>query len=154
MVVFLVLLTISLASLSYFRGSIDNQAVLVSKKHDTASENLKSGSVGEIADPKENPDANTNLPSVVFNTSGTIMEIKENGITVNGNGSNFYDGKARKLTVTFASDTTVSLLGQKEKYQGTDGLKLLKAGSKILVSGKENIRGKEEFEAKTVNIMP
>lgn len=115
-----------------------------------ANKVLEPGAVGETG---ENGTSSANLPAVIFNVAGTIKEIKSDGVTVQGGGSNFSDQKARELAVIFTASTIVFEPGQKVRYQGIDGLKYLKPGMKILIAGAENLRGKTEFEAKTINIL-
>lgn len=44
-------------------------------------------------------------------------------------------------------------LGSKDKYPQLEGLKLLYPGLKVLIEGRENIRGKTEFNATYVYIL-
>ena len=130
------------------------------------SEILKPGDIGEkqvsgddnnpVAVEESDSDIRQELPisPVVFNTAGTITEINDDRIILNGNGSNFADNMSRILNVIFTSQTTTFISpDQKTRYQGMEGLKHLKVGDKILVEGIENIRGKIEFKAGTINLL-
>jgi len=112
---------------------------------------LESGTIGETEIDKfrDNP-----LPPIIFNTSGVIVEIKSDQIIIVGNGSNFNDEIPRELSIIFSNDTIVFVSGdQKIKYEGLGGLQNLKVGDEILVSGKENIRGKTEFKGGTIKVL-
>lgn len=121
---------------------------------------LKPGTVGEVKDNDkkssgEDSASSFQLPPVVFNASGTITEIKSDRLIVSGEGSNFADKTPRTLNVVFTPETaTFASSDQKTKYQGAEGLKHLKTGAKVLVEGDENIRGKIEFKARTINVLP
>lgn len=126
------------------------------------SEILKPGAVGEIktagngasGQNEPMPSSNVQLPPVIFNTAGTIAEVKKDRLTVNGEGTNFADGKPRLLNVIYTSETlTFVSQNQKTKYIGLEGLKYLKTGDKVLIGGEENIRGKIEFKARTINVL-
>jgi len=112
---------------------------------------LEAGTVGEI---KNDESQNDPLPPVIFNTSGIIAEIKSDRIIVAGNGSNFKDKAPREISVVFTNNTAVFVFrDQKIKYMGAEGLQNLKIGNKILMGGEENIRGKTEFIARTINVL-
>jgi len=111
---------------------------------------LKSGKVGE---EKVSETLVIKLPPVIFSTSGTIKEIRSDRLIIQGEGNNFSDQIPRELTVISTPTTLTFLAGQKIKYQGLDGLKYLKEGMEILIEGEENIRGKTEFKARTINIL-
>ncbi len=121
---------------------------------------LKPGGVGEVKgiNSGENTDStsqNFQIPPVIFNTMGTISEIKSDRLIVKGDGSNFADGGARDLSAFFTVQTTVFIKSDQEiiKYVGFEGLKYLKAGNNILMEGEENLRGKTQFVTKTINIL-
>lgn len=95
--------------------------------------------------------AEISLPAVVFNTQGTIISIQDDGIIVDGNGSNFEDQLPRQIKVKFDEKTVVSEIGGTIKYTGSAGLKHLAAGDRISLSSAQNIRAKTEFTAKYVN---
>jgi len=74
-------------------------------------------------------------------------------LIVEGDGFNFADQKPRELTIIFTDSTITFEKNREIKYQGLTGLKHLKEGMKILISGDENIRGKTEFKVRTINIL-
>jgi len=91
------------------------------------------------------------LPLVIFNSSGQIKEIKEDGLVVAGDGSTFADLKPRDLTLIYISTTQTSSSTDKTKIgQGLEGLKYLKINRLIVFESPENIRGKIEFEVSYV----
>lgn len=112
---------------------------------------LEPGTIGEI----ENDDSQKNLlPPAVFNTAGVVVAIKNDRLIVAGNGSNFNDKIPRELNVVFIGDTIVFISSdQKVKYRGVDGLRNMAVGKEILIEGAENIRGKTEFAAGTINVL-
>lgn len=110
----------------------------------TLEEKLKPGKVGEKT---ETP---APLPSIVSNTSGLIKRIQDNGLIVQGYGSNFADRESRILTVIFTDSTITKKIGAESSYQGFQGLKHLKKGMEISIKGAENLRGKTEFEAENI----
>ncbi|MDD4625194.1 MAG: hypothetical protein WCX23_00515 [Candidatus Paceibacterota bacterium] len=91
------------------------------------------------------------LPAIIFNTQGTIVSLEEDGITINGSGSNFEDQISRRIKVKFDEQTVVSEIGGVKKYAGFAGLEYLAAGDQVFLSSNQNIRGKTEFIAKYVN---
>jgi len=93
------------------------------------------------------------MPSAIFSTTGVIFERNDNSLIVVGKGTNFADGISRKLVCTFTDETLTFGKDQLKYYQGIEGLKYLKEGMEILVDSDENIRGKTEFEVKSVNIL-
>jgi len=112
---------------------------------------LKPGTVGEVEtyEPQDNP-----LPPAIFNTAGIITEIKNDRIVISGNGSNFEDKNPREINIIFIDSTAVFISNdQKTKYKGIEGLQNLKVGNEILIEGAENIRGKTEFVAGTINVL-
>jgi hypothetical protein len=128
--------------------------------HVSTSEILSQGDVGKLADIGDENNSgvlpeNIKLPAVIFNVSGTIAEIKKDQLIIKGDGSNFEDGIRRDLSAIFIDQTATFISsGEKNiKYQGAEGLKRLKIGENILIEGEENIRGKIEFKARTVNII-
>ena len=116
-------------------------------------EDFDAGTIGEISE-KEIKEKNLEpLPPAVFSTTGTIKEIKKDSLIVQGDGTNFADQQARELTLIFTAETITFEPGQKVFYQGAEGLKYLKPGMEILVDSEENIRGKNEFQVKTINLI-
>jgi len=122
------------------------------------SELLKPGKVGEIMvkeeeTGQEKPLVIPTLPMAIFSTTGVIQEVKADRLIVEGDGFNFADQKPRELTIIFTDSTITFEKNREIKYQGLTGLKHLKEGMKILISGDENIRGKTEFKVRTINIL-
>ena len=120
---------------------------------------IEEGKTMEEALGEVNPEAlenpvrppGTSIPPVVFNTKGTITSVQEDGIMLEGNGSNFEDQKSRVLTVKFTDKTITFEKGNIAQYQGKEGLKHLSPGDKILIESSQNIRGKTEFTASYIN---
>lgn len=117
------------------------------KEIEVGSEEYGAGDIGEVGGE------NTPLSLVIFNTTGTIQEVKGNYLIARGDGTNFADKSPRTLKVIFTESTKTFKPGQKTYYQGLDGLGYLKPGMKISISGAENIRGKTEFQARTINVL-
>jgi len=116
-------------------------------------EELKSGEVGELTEKETEERKLLPLDKTIFNTSGTILEVKNDRLRVRGSGTNFADRNSRELTLIFTDSTLTMKLGQEIKYQGLEGLKYLKPEMQILIEGNENIRGKTEFEARYIQIL-
>ncbi len=90
-----------------------------------------------------------------FITDGTITQVEDDRILVQGDGSNFTDGQPRLLTVVFTDSTfTIKRELDYSTYEGLSGLEQLVQGMKIRIVGQENIKDKTEFAAKYVNIFP
>ena len=128
--------------------NVSNEVLL----EDQIIENLDSGEIGEIEKTEipqgvEIPE----LPPAVFNTTGTITEIKTDRLIVQGSGSNFTDQRPRELTLIFTDETITFELGQKVQYQGFEGFKHLKTGESVNISSPENIRGKTQFKVDYIN---
>lgn len=87
------------------------------------------------------------LPPVVFNTGGKIIQIGQDFILVDGNGSNFEDQKPRTLKVKISQNTITNEKNYIQRYQGFEGLRHLRVGDEISIESLENIREKTEFEA-------
>jgi hypothetical protein len=119
-------------------------------KAEEVADPLKAGQIGE---PKEGEIPEVQLPGMIFNTIGTILEVKEDRIIIMGDGLNFSDQKPRVLTVLFAQETLTMNLGSQDKYQGLSGFNYLKPGTEIIVESLENIRGKTEFLAGYIHIL-
>ena len=118
-----------------------------------AEEALQPGEIGEIPEEKIKEEEIPSLPQIIFNTTGVISQIKSDRLIVQGSGSNFVDQKQRELIIIFTDSTITFEKGQKIEYQGLDGLLHLQEGMEILIEGEENIRGKTEFKARTINIL-
>lgn len=108
---------------------------------------FKAGAVGE----KEVVAAD--LPSVLYNTSGKIREIKTDRIIIFGSGSSFADQQPRDLTLLITSSTIIKTKDRSNSYKGSNGLTILQNGMEISVEGGENIRGKTEFQVNYINIL-
>jgi hypothetical protein len=93
----------------------------------------------------------TQMPSTIFNTQGAVVSVQADGITIQGDGSNFEDQKARELTIKFDEKTSISEKNNTARYAGLAGLKHLSAGDNVLIESSENIRGKTELTATYVN---
>ena len=125
---------------------------------DQTLEEKGAGEVGEVLvkDEKtgeEKPKVDIFTPSVIFDTIGNILEVKDNYLIVKGVGSNFADETPRDLKVIFTEYTVTFTKNQLSQYKGKEGLSYLKPGIKIAIEAVENIRGKTEFSANTINII-
>ena len=121
-------------------------------------EQVGAGQVGEVliedeATGEEAPLIEPEMPLIIPSTTGTILEIGNDSIIIMGSGSNFADRISRKLNCLFAEKTYTFFKGQTKYYQGLEGLNYLKQGMEIAVNGNGNIRGKTEFEVKTINVL-
>jgi len=114
-------------------------------------EQAEAGKVGELSE--EEAKEKGTLPSSIFNTEGKILQIRADSILVDGDGANFEDRQSRNLIVLFTNSTSTFEPFQKTQYIGLEGLKHLKPDMVISISGAENIRGKIEFKANTINII-
>jgi len=172
LIVLMAILIIAIWLAIYFNLSSKEEENLpeeiVSVEEQTSSV-MKSGDVGGL--PKEegkteeeilrevNPEAidhpvrapETQMPSVIFNTTGVVVSIQEDGIIIEGNGSNFEDQKSRNLNIKFTDKTIIFEKGKVVRYQGLDGLNYLFAGDKVSIESLENIRGKTDFSASYIN---
>jgi len=118
----------------------------------TIEEILAPGKIGEIEKTEITEGVQiSELPQVIFNIEGTIIEIKTDRLIVQGSGSNFTDQKPRELTLIFTDETITFETGQKAQYQGMEGLKHLKIGEEVNISSPENIRGKTQFKVDYIN---
>jgi hypothetical protein len=124
----------------------------------TSSAESEAGEIGEVkikdkVTGEEKPLVTPVMPPVIFSTAGTIIEKKTGSLIITGEGTNFADGVSRNLTCIFTDETLTFEKNQLQYHQGKEGLKYLKEGMKILVDSDENIRGKVEFEVKTINVL-
>lgn len=115
------------------------------------------GSVGEVAvkDEKsgeEKPLLTPVLPFFISSTVGKIVTIASDSLVVSGDGNNFADNQPRQLKCFF-TDQTITFSKTQSRYVGREGVAILKVGQRILIEGDGNIRGKDEFEVKTINIL-
>lgn len=154
--IIVIVLIIALAVLFYFLGRRAGKEPEVSRleseqrlnQPEYSPERLAPGEIGETEADLQQP----GFANHIFSTVGRILETGQDYMVVAGDGSNFADGQARELRCRFA-DTTLTFDQAGEKYQGIVGLAVLKPEMTVLVDGAENIRGKTEFELRTVNII-
>lgn len=118
---------------------------------------MEIGEVGFIEDGETiediNPDAinnpirpiNSVVPTNIFNTAGTILEVGINHIKIRGNGSNFDDQIKRDLIVVVDEKTSIN------KTKGIALNELLKIGDNVFIESAYNIHGKQEFLASYIN---
>jgi hypothetical protein len=85
------------------------------------------------------------VPTDIFNTAGTILEIGENFIVIRGNGSNFDDQVKRDLTVVVDESTKINKV--KNALPGDS----LSIGGSVIIESAYNIHGKTEFIASYIN---
>ena len=114
---------------------------------------LRAGNIGELTDDEMEERGISPIPSVIFNTSGTITQVKTDHLLVEGSNLNFVDKEPRTITVLFNESTQTAGSEQAVKHEGFDGLDYLEPGMKILIESNENIRGKVEFYANYINIL-
>lgn len=107
--------------------------------------NEKTGQESSLISPTMPPD--------IFSTAGIINEIKSDRLIVRGEGTNFADNVSRNLIVIFSDQTLTFNKSQTFRWTGQQGLKQLQTGTQILIGSVENIRGKVEFIASTVNVL-
>jgi hypothetical protein len=116
------------------------------------------GNVGEVKIKDENSGeeksiVTPSLPAVITSTVGLITARQGNAIIIDGLGSNFADGINRELRAMVTENTLVLADGGAKQYKGRDSLEILIEGRKVLIEGEGNIRGKTEFDIKTINIL-
>jgi len=147
------LFVIILLASSFFslRKTILSPKVAEKPPVEEISEPLKPGEIGEITGKEVEEKGILLPPPTIFNTSGTISEVKSDRLIVQGSGSNFVDQKPRELTLIFTDSTITFESGQRIKYQGLEGLKHLRIGEVIGISSPENIRGKNQFVVDYIN---
>lgn len=121
-------------------------------------EEAGAGEIGEVMVKDEETGeekalVSSTMPPAIFSTSGEIIEVSSDGLVVAGDGYNFADQTPRNLTLIFFDETLTFTKDQLKYYKGKQGLNYLEKGIKIVVSSTENIRGKTEFKAKTINIL-
>ena len=119
-----------------------------------ALQEVSAGHIGETG--KEVPFVSPAFPLVIYRTSGIITEIKSDRIILKGDGTNFADGKSRTIIAIVTNFTTVSMPCKEHQlitYTWARGGKYLQKGLRVLIDSQENIRGKTEFKAKTINIL-
>lgn len=132
------------------------------KKYETpmvvSTNDFNRGTEGEIMikneqTGQEEPIASSDMPSLIFSTSGTILQIKEDSLIIAGTGNNFADLAPRALTVLINEQTTTFTDKGSLAWKGKYGLSRLQPGMEILLGSSENIRGKTKFIAKDINII-
>lgn len=121
-------------------------------------DNMETGSVGEVMAKEEKtgqeaPLVSPLMPPTIFSTAGKVTKIESDRVVISSNGTHFADGVPREVAAVFSTETFTFVSGQAFKWQGLAGLKQLQPGMEILVDSSENIRGKVEFKAKTINIL-
>ncbi len=130
---------------------------IASSKVPTPQE-LGAGDIGEVTvkdneTGQEKPLVSLSVPPVIFNTIATVRKVSSDRLFAQGDGSNFADKIPRNITVIFTDSTLTFEKNQSIYYEGKEGLKHLEPGIRIMISSGENIRGKDRFIAKTVNIL-
>lgn len=118
---------------------------------------LQMGKVGELEvetpSGEKVPLITPEIPGQIFSTSGEVLEIGENYLIILSDGQSFADRKQRKIKCLFDEATLSFSKDHTQRFYGKAGLSILRKGIKVLVSSRENIRGKIEFVASTVNIL-
>lgn len=154
-----IILVILLVGTAYFVGTRKNLFLQRTASLEvTFSPSMEAGTVGEVmvkeeTTEKEAPLVSPTMPPAIFGTAGIVRKIESDCVIVQSNGTHFADGVARDVTAVFTSETSTFVSGQAFKWQGFFGLEQLEPGMKILIESQENIRGKTEFEVKTINIL-
>lgn len=124
----------------------------------TSLDEMAAGEVGEVLVGEEEtgltaPLVTATMPLAIFSTTGEVTEVKSDRIILLGEGTNFADGVSRTITAIFTSETITFNKTQTFRWHGLAGLKQLQPGTEVLIEGVGNIRGKTEFEVKTINIL-
>ena len=154
----ILILAVLLVYLGYFLGSREKEVSQSEKPEVLALQEYKAGDVGEIMAKdeetgEESPLVSSTMPPVIFSTTGTVLEIKSDRVIIRGDGTNFADRVPRTLTVIFAADTLTFNKNQTFRWTGLAGLKQFQSGERVLIEGAGNIRGKTEFNVRTINIL-
>jgi hypothetical protein len=128
------------------------------KPEETYSKNMEAGPIGEVMVKEEEtgqeaPLVSPTMPPVVFSVGGTVTKIESDRVIIRSNGYHFADNVPRDVTAVLTADTATFVTGQAFRWKGFFGLKHLEVGMEIIVESQENIRGKTEFKAKTINIL-
>jgi len=153
-----VVLAVLLVFFGYFLGQRKVSETGVEKANISTPADLGAGQEGEIMvkDEKtgeEVPLISATMPAAIFSTTGIITEIQKDKIILRGDGYNFADNLPRTIAALITDSTITISKNQTSRYLGEKGLKYLKAGMEILIGSQENIRGKVEFQVKTINIL-
>ena len=157
LVVLVVILCFIIYFLSFKYKEISAAMYEMARPFMPTPQDMDAGVVGEVFVKDEDtgediPLVAGTMPPLMFNIVGTILEVKTGSILVEGNGANFADKKPRTLILIFTNATKTFEKNQTKAYLGKTGLSYLEPGMKILIEGFENIRGKTEFNVKTINI--
>ncbi|MDD5145467.1 MAG: hypothetical protein PHF44_01270 [Candidatus Pacebacteria bacterium] len=157
-ILILIILFAVFSLLAYFLGYNKAKRIYQSVEGSRANPaDFGAGSEGEITvkDEKTGKESyliSPTMPSIITSTSGKISEVNQDRIVLRSDGYSFADGLPRNITAVFTADTITFNKNQSVHWTGNSGLKQLKPGMNILVEGSGNIRGKIEFEAKTINM--
>ena len=156
--IILIVIITGIGVIYFLRQVGEEESSEVPLSEETTTSPFEAGEVGEVkikdeATGEEKPLVTPVMPPVIFSTAGTIIEKKTDSLIITGEGTNFADGAPRNLTCIFTEETLTFGENQLERHQGKEGLNYLEEGMKILVDSDENIRGKIEFEVKTINIL-
>ena len=156
--IILVVIIIGIGIIYFLRRVKEEESSRVPLSDEATTSLFEAGEIGEVkikdeATGEEKPLVTPVMPPVIFSTAGTIIEKKTASLIITGEGTNFADGAPRNLTCIFTEETLVFEKDQLQYHQGKEGLKYLEEGMKILVDSDENIRGKIEFEVKTINVL-
>jgi len=116
-------------------------------------EQLERGDIGEVTEGGVSLPTESIIPSSIFSTTGKIIEVNEEELVVDGSGTNFADGTARRLTCAFLETTLTLTRNPVKYYKGKDGIDKLQKGAEVLLMSGQNIRGKTEFNLKVVKIL-
>jgi len=116
---------------------------------------VKAGEIGEIWSQNEEsgekiPFISSNMPLSIFSVSGIIKEIKTDELIVRDDGNNFADQSPRDLIIKINPNSLI-FIGENQ-FLGKEGLNYLEIGINVLISSKENIRGKTNFDLKNLKI--
>jgi multidrug efflux pump subunit AcrA (membrane-fusion protein) len=161
-IIFLIIavLLIVLVVLISWGSRIEKDKNVISSKGLSVTDEAKEqvGSEGEVlvldeSTGEEVPLKTAIMPIDVFNTSGVIREVLNNGIIVYADsGESFADGESREISIIFNELTITTSPDRQVRWVGTSGLYQLLPGMRIVVESDENIRGKLKYEARYINI--
>ena len=162
--IFAVILIVIVGGVFYFSNSKNSQSGEYSGDisfsyqvtNSPTEKQLESGDVGEIMVDNGNgsiPLIEPTIPYSIFSTTGKIVELNGEELVVDGSGTNFADGSARRLTGAFLETTLTLTKSPVKYYKGKNGIDMLNEGSTVLLMSGENIRGKIEFNLKVVKVL-
>ena len=94
-------------------------------------------------------------PAAYNSTAGVITEIQSDSIIIQEFETfpKYADRNARRLTVLFTTETKTLINDSTISWTGLEGLKHLQAGKSVVIESLGNIKGKAEFQAKTIRLM-